>query len=139
MRRHAPRRPPPGIWILPPAAAAGGLLESPPPPGQPGPETTGERPISIRIIARLIARPDAIDALRAECLAMLEPTRKEAGCVRYELLANIANPAEFTFVEEWADQAAIDAHMATPHLKGLVANTQALLAEPLDVRLYTLA
>ena len=29
--------------------------------------------------------------------------------------------------------------MATPHLKGLVANTQALLAEPLDVRLYTLA
>ena len=80
-----------------------------------------------------------IDALRAECLAMLEPTRKEAGCVRYELLANIANPAEFTFVEEWADQAAIDAHMATAHLKGLVANTQALLAEPLDVRLYTLA
>lgn len=82
---------------------------------------------------------DSLDALRAECLAMLEPTRKEAGCVRYELLANIANPAEFTFVEEWADQAAIDAHMATAHLKGLVANTQALLAEPLDVRLYTLA
>lgn len=95
--------------------------------------------MSIRIIARFIARPDAIDALRAECLAMLEPTRKETGCIRYELLANTANPAEFTFVEEWADQAAIDAHMATPHLKGLVANTQALLAEPLDVRLYTLA
>ena len=35
--------------------------------------------MSIRIIARLIARPDAIDALRAECLAVLEPTRKEAG------------------------------------------------------------
>ena len=95
--------------------------------------------MSIRIIARFTARPDSIDALRTLLLGMLEPTRKEAGCVRYELLANIANPAEFTFVEEWADQAAIDAHMATAHLKGLVANTQALLAEPLDVRLYTLA
>ncbi len=95
--------------------------------------------MSIRIIARFIARPDAIDALRAECQAMLEPTRKETGCIRYELLANTANPAEFNFVEEWADQATIDAHMATPHLKAVVANTQALLAEPLDVRFYTLA
>ena len=93
--------------------------------------------MSIRIIARLIARPDAIDALRAECLAMLEPTRKEAGCVRYELLANIANPAEFTFVEEWADQAAIDAHMQTPHLKAVVADSAPLLAAPLDVRFLT--
>ena len=58
---------------------------------------------------------------------------------RYELLANTANPAEFTFVEEWADQAAIDAHMATPHLKAVVANTQPPLVEPLDVRFYTLA
>ena len=37
------------------------------------------------------------------------------------------------------DQAAIDAHMATPHLKAVVTNTQPLLAEPLDVRFYTLA
>ena len=95
--------------------------------------------MSIRIIARFIARPDAIDALRAECLAMLEPTRKETACNRFELLTNSSNPAELTFVEEWADQAAIDAHMATPHLKAVVTNTQPLLAEALDVRFYTLA
>ena len=52
---------------------------------------------------------------------------------------HIANPAEFTFVEEWADQAAIDAHMATCTSKGPRRHTQPLLAEPLDVRLYTLA
>ena len=93
--------------------------------------------MSIRIIARLIARPDAIDALRAECLAMLEPTRKEAGCVSYELLNNSADPTDFTFVEEWASQAAIDAHMKTPHLTGLIVNSAPLLASPLDVRFYT--
>jgi len=95
--------------------------------------------MSIRIIARLIARPDAIDALRAECLAMLQPTRKEAGCVRYELLANIANPADFTFVEEWADQAAIDAHMQTPHLKAVLVDSAPLVACPVDVRFLTAA
>ena len=93
--------------------------------------------MSIRIIARFTARPDSIDAMRTLLLGMLEPTRKEAGCVSYELLNNSADPTDFTFVEEWASQAAIDAHMKTPHLTGLVADSAPLLASPLDVRLYT--
>lgn len=91
--------------------------------------------MSIHIIARFNARPDAVDALRPLLVAMLEPTRKEAGCLSYVLLNNLADPTDFTFVEEWADQAAIDAHMQTPHLKALVENTAPLLASPLDVRL----
>lgn len=93
--------------------------------------------MSIHIVARFVARPDSIEALRPILLGMLEPTRQEAGCIRYELINNTADPAEFLFIEEWANQAAIDAHMETPHLKGLVVNTAALLATPLDVRFYT--
>ena len=93
--------------------------------------------MSIHIIARFTARPDTIDALRTLLLGMLEPTRKEAGCVSYELLNNSADPTDFTFVEEWASQAAIDAHMKTPHLQAVVADSAPLLASPLDVRFYT--
>jgi quinol monooxygenase YgiN len=93
--------------------------------------------MSIRIIARFTARPDSIDAMRTLLLGMLEPTRKEAGCVSYELLNNSADPTDFTFVEEWASQAAIDAHMKTPHLQAVVADSAPLLASPLDVRFYT--
>lgn len=93
--------------------------------------------MSIHIVARFVARPDSIEALRPILLGMLEPTRQEAGCIRYELINNTADPAEFLFIEEWANQAAIDAHMETPHLKGLVVSTQALLSTPLDVRFYT--
>ena len=93
--------------------------------------------MSIRIIARFTARPNSIDALRTLLLGMLEPTRKEAGCVSYELLNNSADPTDFTFVEEWASQAAIDAHMKTPHLQAVVADSAPLLASPLDVRFYT--
>ena len=95
--------------------------------------------MSIHIVARFTARPDSVDALRTLLLGMLEPTRKEEGCISYQLLNNTGDATDFTFVEEWADQAAIDAHMATPHLKAVVTNTQPLLAEPLDVRFYTLA
>ncbi|HQA10707.1 MAG: antibiotic biosynthesis monooxygenase [Zoogloea sp.] len=93
--------------------------------------------MSIRIIARFTARPDSIDAMRTLLLGMLEPTRKEVGCVSYELLNNSADPTDFTFVEEWASQAAIDAHMKTPHLQAVVADSAPLLASPLDVRFYT--
>ncbi len=93
--------------------------------------------MSIHVIARFNAKPDSIDALRTRLLAMLEPSRKEAGCIRYDLLNNSADPTDFTYVEEWASQAAIDAHMQTPHLKALLVDTAPLIASPADVRCLT--
>lgn len=95
--------------------------------------------MSVFIIARFVAKADSIDALRSQLLAMLEPTRREAGCIRYDLLNDRDNPAAFTFVEEWADQAAIDAHMQAAHLQALLKDSVALLAEPLSVNFLTLA
>jgi quinol monooxygenase YgiN len=93
--------------------------------------------MSIHIIARFTAKPESVAALRTLLVGMLAPTRQEAGCIRYELLNNRNDPTDFTFVEEWADQAAIDAHMQTPHLKAVVADSAPLLAAPLDVRFLT--
>jgi quinol monooxygenase YgiN len=93
--------------------------------------------MSIHILARFNAKPDSIDALRKLLLGMLEPTRKEDGCIAYRLISNSADPAEFSFVEEWASQAAIDAHMQTPHLKALLSECGTLVAVPPDVRFYT--
>lgn len=93
--------------------------------------------MTIHIIARFIARPECVGELRTLLLGLLPPTRREAGCLRYELLTNRADPTEFTFIEEWADAAAINAHLETAHLKGAVAQSQPLLAAVLDVRRYT--
>ena len=93
--------------------------------------------MTIHIVARFTARPDSVDALRTLLLGMLEPTRKEEGCISYQLPNNTGDATDFTFVEEWASQAAIDAHMKTPHLTGLIVNSAPLLASPLDVRFYT--
>ncbi|CAN5140500.1 putative quinol monooxygenase [soil metagenome] len=92
--------------------------------------------MTIRIVARFVARPETVEELRVLLLGLLEPTRKEPGCVGYELLHNMADPTDFTFLEEWADDAAISAHMQTPHLTSAVERSQPLLAAELDVRLY---
>ena len=92
--------------------------------------------MTVHIVARFIARPECVAELRTLLLGLLEPTRQEPGCLRYELLHNAADPTDFTFVEEWADEAAINAHLQTPHLTAAVSQSQPLLAAALDVRRY---
>ncbi|MEI2782883.1 MAG: putative quinol monooxygenase [Candidatus Competibacter sp.] len=75
---------------------------------------------TIHVVARIVAKPEAVTQLQAVLAALLEPTRQEAGCHRYTLLQNRQDPTDFTFVEEWASDTAIDAHMKTrPHSGGL--------------------
>ncbi|MGQ0622120.1 MAG: putative quinol monooxygenase [Panacagrimonas sp.] len=91
----------------------------------------------VRVVARLAARPDKVEALRAALLAVIEPTRREVGCLSYELLQNLADPTDFTFVEEWDSNAALDAHLQTAHLATLrQAVADVLVAAP-DIRRYT--
>lgn len=47
-------------------------------------------------------------------------TLKEAGNVSYDLVQGIADPTRFTFIEKWADQAAVDAHNASTHFTKLI-------------------
>ena len=93
---------------------------------------------TLRVIAILVAKPGKEDALRSVLTGLIAPTRKEKGCIMYELLQNKENSREFTFVEEWQDDAALEAHFATDHIKNAVGKFPELLAQDLDIRKYTL-
>lgn len=94
--------------------------------------------MSLRVVARIQAKPDKIDQVRELLLELIEPTRREAGCITYELLQNRDDAADFTFVEEWASDAALDAHAVSDHLRDMRAKLEGLtLAKP-DIRKYDL-
>ena len=46
----------------------------------------------------------------------IESTRKEEGCLRYELFVSTEDDVTLQFVEEWADLDSLREHMKTPHL-----------------------
>lgn len=92
--------------------------------------------MTIRCVARVIAQPGKTDALRALLLQLLEPTRKEPGCVRYQLMQNTQDATDFTFVEEWRDEAAIAAHMDQPHVREVLGKVPPLLHGDPDIRTY---
>lgn len=91
---------------------------------------------TIHVVARIVAKPEAVTQLQAVLAALLEPTRQEAGCHRYTLLQNRQDPTDFTFVEEWASDTAIDAHMETAHIRAAFARVEGLLAAEPDIRQY---
>lgn len=62
--------------------------------------------------------------------------RKEAGCIRYDLVADIANPAMFHFIEEWESQRHLDEHLTQPHMRDYFAKTSAYHAAPTRLKVY---
>ena len=90
------------------------------------------------IIGTVTARPET----RAELLTLLQaqvaPTRAEDGCINYDFHVDAADPCVFVFYENWTDRAALDAHLAMPHLQPLFSQLDRLLACPVDIRPLTM-
>ena len=84
----------------------------------------------VRIVAEAMAKPGQAEPLRAVLLAMLPPSRAEAGCISYELHEDRAEPGRFMFVERWVDAAAFAFHCGTPHFQQLGPAVKDLVAAP---------
>lgn len=70
----------------------------------------------IYVIATLTTKPGSIDALRGPAAACLAETRREEGCISYDLFQSIEDPEKLVFVEKWVSREALSAHARTPHL-----------------------
>jgi quinol monooxygenase YgiN len=92
----------------------------------------------IHVVVKLQARADKAETLRKALEALVEPTRKEKGCRRYQLLQDRQNPLVLTFLEEWETQADLDTHLALPHLQKLFAQLPELLTAPPEISLNKL-
>lgn len=76
----------------------------------------------------LHAKPGQEPLLQAELGALIRPTRKEEGCIAYELHRSTDVPGDFLFFEIWATREAHTAHTRTPHFLRWNARKDTLLA-----------
>jgi len=85
----------------------------------------------IKVMATLIAKVGKVDETKTALSSLVAPTLDEAGCISYALFQSDADPTEFVTIEEWVDQAAIDAHMGSEHIAtALAAAPDILAADP---------
>ena len=73
--------------------------------------------MSLIIAGTVRLDPGQIAALRPHAVAMMAATREEDGCVAYAFSEDLAEPGLIHVFEEWRDQAALDAHFASDHMK----------------------
>src|SRR5215831_414000 len=92
----------------------------------------------LRVVARVKAAPESVHEVRTLLSSLVAPTRREAGCITYELLQNRHDPTDFTFVEEWESEADLNRHAKSDHLQAVNPRLKEITAERTDIRLYSL-
>lgn len=70
----------------------------------------------IYVVATLIVKPGSLEALRAPALACIAETRKEKGCIAYDLHVTLDDPDRLVFVEKWESREDLTAHSKQPHI-----------------------
>ena len=93
------------------------------------PTPTDDRRDLLTVVAYMKAAPGKRDELARELEALIEPTTKEHGYVNYDLHQGVEDPDVFIFYENWESAAALDAHLATPHLVHFADLSSGLLDE----------
>jgi quinol monooxygenase YgiN len=93
---------------------------------------------TLRVIVRIKARPDKVNELLSVLSSLVEPTRKEVGCLSYELLQHNEDTTDLTLVEEWQNENALELHIATKHFKDAMTKLPKLVAAEPDIRKYHL-
>ncbi len=91
---------------------------------------------TLTVVATFKAKPGQESVLRQELLALIPTTRKEPGCINYDLHQAADGPGRFLFHENWASKQHLDDHLARPHLQTLLAKLPALVAEPPQITLW---
>lgn len=78
----------------------------------------------LTIVARIEAKPEHIKRVKTALLKLIEPTRKEAGCLQYDLHQDNENPEVFVFYENWQSRALWQTHMNNDHLRRYMEETE---------------
>ncbi len=89
----------------------------------------------IVLIARLKVKAEKIEQARSAALAIVEPSRKEAGCINYDIHQSVEDETIFFWHETWVNQSALDKHFATPFFQEFFVVVGEVAAEPPQINL----
>ncbi len=93
----------------------------------------------VKVVAKHFVKADKIDEYISLAGKLVKETNeKDAGCIKYELFQDNADPKILTIIEEWESQELLDRHMEAKHFKELVPLLGELCEKPGEINLYRL-
>jgi quinol monooxygenase YgiN len=94
--------------------------------------------IMVKVVAKSEIKDVQIEAYNKLAAELARETRKEEGCVSYELFQDVEHHNIFTFIEAWVNQDALDRHMKSAHFQRIVPQMALLRENPSEINVYRL-
>ncbi len=91
----------------------------------------------VQVVAHMETTAEKADKLVEICLGLIDPSRKDYGCIQYDLFQNEENPGKVTFIEQWESKKALDDHLNTPHLIEGLQKIGELVVKPSEVNVLS--
>jgi quinol monooxygenase YgiN len=91
----------------------------------------------IKVVAKNYIKEEKINEVLEIIKELIEETRKEKGCIIYELFQDVQNKGVITFIEEWENMEILKKHMESEHFKRIVPKIQAYAEKEGEISLYT--
>jgi len=77
---------------------------------------------TVNMIVRFRAKAGQEEQLKGVLASLLAPTRREAGCLQYDLWQDTSDPTVLCIVERWESRETHQAHVAAPALHVTLAS-----------------
>lgn len=87
----------------------------------------------VTVVVRIKAKTGMEVRVRQALLNLLKPTRAERGCINFDMHQAPNDPSLFLFHENWVSEEDLKRHFETPHIKRVIEEAKALLAEPMEL------
>ncbi|WP_372870838.1 putative quinol monooxygenase [Shewanella sp.] len=87
-------------------------------------------------VASFLAFPDKEEELIAALSSLIADTRREPGCIRYELNQSRDEPRRITFVEKFVDLQAFEEHCAKEAIQHYFHEVMPVLVESYHVETF---
>lgn len=92
----------------------------------------------IKITAKCFIKKEFIGDFKTYASKLIEESRKEEGCLGYELYQDINNETVFSFIEEWKNAEFLNGHIESEHCKETFPKMEKLYLKEMELNVYTL-
>lgn len=84
----------------------------------------------VQTVSKIFVKEDKVNELVELFKEMIEPTKKEDGCIQYEMYQDEEDPTILIVLEQWESRDAFDKHLQTEHFERIAPKmTELMLKE----------
>lgn len=92
----------------------------------------------IKVIAKLTIKEDKVEEFKRIVPELIAETRKEDGCLGYQLFQDLKNIKVLTFIEDWGSMEALQKHMGSKHFQETMPKITELQEKEMELSVSTL-